>query len=97
MSWKPPFSSDGDEGKTDDLQTLHNAAMVLEEFLPPPSSRLSNEEKVALADEILARNSASPRPDVSASDLYDPIAEAMAQHPGLTREKAEEMAEAFGF
>jgi hypothetical protein len=28
---------------------------------------------------------------------YDPIASAMRNHPGLTREKAEEMAEAFGF
>ena len=28
---------------------------------------------------------------------YDPIANAMARHPGLTREKAEEMAKAFGF
>jgi hypothetical protein len=28
---------------------------------------------------------------------YDPIENAMRRHPGLTREKAEEMAEAFGF
>jgi hypothetical protein len=28
---------------------------------------------------------------------YDPIANAMARHPGLTRAEAEEMAEAFGF
>jgi len=28
---------------------------------------------------------------------YDPIASAMRDHPGLTREKAEEMAAAFGF
>ena len=28
---------------------------------------------------------------------YDPIANAMARHPGLTREKAEEIAKAFGF
>lgn len=28
---------------------------------------------------------------------YDPIASAMRDHPGLTREEAEKMAEAFGF
>ena len=28
---------------------------------------------------------------------YDPIANAMARFPGLTREEAEEMAAAFGF
>ena len=28
---------------------------------------------------------------------YDPIENAMRQHPGLTRAEAEEMAEAFGF
>jgi len=28
---------------------------------------------------------------------YDPIASAMRNHPGLTREEAERMAESFGF
>ena len=28
---------------------------------------------------------------------FDPIESAMKRHPGLTREKAEEMAESFGF
>jgi len=28
---------------------------------------------------------------------YDPIASAMRDHPGLTREEAERMAESFGF
>jgi glutamine synthetase type III len=31
------------------------------------------------------------------SKSYDPIANAMKRFPGLTREKAEEMATAFGF
>jgi hypothetical protein len=31
------------------------------------------------------------------SQSYDPIANAMKRFPGLTREKAEEMATAFGF
>ena len=30
-------------------------------------------------------------------ELYDPISNAIKRHPGLTREKAEEMAKAFGF
>jgi len=31
------------------------------------------------------------------TESYDPIANAMERFPGLTREKAEEMAKAFGF
>ena len=30
-------------------------------------------------------------------ELYDPISNAIKRHSGLTREKAEEMAKAFGF
>lgn len=38
-------------------------------------------------------NSSPPVP----STAFDPIANAMERHPGLTREEAEEMARAFGF
>ena len=31
------------------------------------------------------------------SDLYDPLEAAMKRHPALTRERAEELAAAFGF
>ena len=39
----------------------------------------------------------SKKSESSSSQSYDPIANAMERFPGLTREKAEEMAEAFGF
>jgi hypothetical protein len=42
----------------------------------------------ALAD----RGSSNPR-----SPDYDPIEASLAHHPGLTRERAEQMAKAFGF
>jgi hypothetical protein len=45
---------------------------------------------------LLQDNGVSPLPPVS-STAFDPIANAMENHPGLTREKAEEMARAFGF
>ena len=39
----------------------------------------------------------SKKSESSSSQSYDPIANAMERFPGLTREKAEEMAQAFGF
>lgn len=33
----------------------------------------------------------------ASSETYDPIEAAMKQHPGLTRERAEKLAEQFGF
>ena len=45
---------------------------------------------------LLKENGVSSLPPVS-STAFDPIANAMENHPGLTREKAEEMARAFGF
>jgi hypothetical protein len=39
----------------------------------------------------------SKKSESSGSQSYDPIANAMERFPGLTREKAEEMAQAFGF
>lgn len=45
---------------------------------------------------LLQENGVSSSPPVP-STAFDPIANAMERHPGLTREKAEEMARAFGF
>ena len=39
----------------------------------------------------------SKNSESSSSQSYDPIANAMERFPGLTREKAEEIATAFGF
>lgn len=39
----------------------------------------------------------SPQDSATREQPYDPIQSAMDRHPGLTREKAEEMAEALGF
>ena len=39
----------------------------------------------------------SKKSESNSSRSYDPIANAMERFPGLTREKAEEMAQAFGF
>ncbi len=38
-----------------------------------------------------------PTKEAASNNALDPIASAMEDHPGLTREKAEEMAKAFGF
>ena len=45
---------------------------------------------------LLKERSGSSSQPVS-STAFDPIENAMKRHPGLTREKAEEMARAFGF
>lgn len=47
--------------------------------------------------EALIREKASENPPENDEDCWDPIEAAMRNHPGLTREKAEEMARAFGF
>ena len=61
----------------------------------PPSAKQTRGEKqseaVARCEQRLGID--APVPDVS----FDPIENAMRQHPGLTREQAEELAVAFGF
>ena len=44
-----------------------------------------------------SEESKSKQSEPSSSQSYDPIANAMERFPGLTREKAEEIATAFGF
>ena len=53
--------------------------------------------KLAPKSELKKLLNKSKEPESSSSQSYDPIANAMARFPGLTREKAEEMAQAFGF
>jgi len=47
--------------------------------------------------EALLQKKNGPSLEPLQSTKLDPIASAMEDHPGLTREKAEEMAKAFGF
>ena len=79
----------------------------------PKQSRIRPETAQQQQDEVLSKNNPSPQQveilkaylqsRANASSLnprspeYDPIEAAMARHPGLTREQAEKMAEAFGF
>ena len=49
------------------------------------------------ANEPKSQKPKSKKSESSSSQSYDPIANAMARFPGLTREKAEEMAQEFGF
>jgi hypothetical protein len=58
-----------------------------------------DKNKMATPEELAAllqERSGNSSPPMS-STAFDPIALAMENHPGLTREKAEAMAEAFGF
>ena len=60
---------------------------------------LSSNPKLASKDEFLALMN-EPGRNSSATGLsgnFDPIAVAMQNHPGLSRDEAEEMAKAFGF
>ena len=56
-----------------------------------PSRRQTAELKRHV-EAIADRGSTNPR-----SPDYDPIEASLARHPGLTRERAEQMAKAFGF
>ena len=56
-----------------------------------PSRRQTAELKRHV-EAIADRGSSNPR-----SPDYDPIEASLARHPGLTRERAEQMAKAFGF
>jgi hypothetical protein len=53
-------------------------------------------QQVAALKDYVKRGGRPSSHNPSSPD-YDPIAVAMAEHPGLTRETAEEMAKAFGF
>ena len=76
-----------------DDQDLHNqqlAALDLSEV-----SRLAKASKAKL--EALLKASAESSSNGEPSTVLGPIESAMQRHPGLTREEAEKMAEAFGF
>lgn len=70
-----------------DAQQQHDLEMA--DYKPTPGSRQRLEASLARKK---AASSATLPPGAS-----DPIAVAMRNHPGLTREEAEKMAEAFGF
>lgn len=55
-------------------------------------SRSQIAELTRHVEAIADRGSTNPR-----SPDYDPIEASLARHPGLTRERAEQMAKAFGF
>jgi hypothetical protein len=86
-----------------DPQERHDQAFMV----PRPEQVASREE---LEASLIAKNGPSGEPPPKAlvkkrpsqkrpppKTYFDPIASAMARHPGLTREKAEEMAKDFGF
>ena len=71
-----------------DDQEMHDLQMAKQAKVSPDSKKR--------LEALLKRKSAASS-EASQSGESDPIARAMAQNPGLTREKAEAMAEAFGF
>ena len=70
-----------------DAQQQHDQAMKEKPELKGSKSKL----------EALLQKKNGPSLEPLQSTKLDPIASAMEDHPGLTREKAEEMAKAFGF
>lgn len=64
-------------------------------FVSRPLARQTPEQKALLLN-YLPPDQGPISLDPSRAN-YDPIAAAMAAHPGLTREEAEEMAREFGF
>jgi hypothetical protein len=58
----------------------------------------ANSKALLRASSQKAKNNGLYEPDwFSKLEMYDPIEEALGNHPTLTREEAEEMARAFGF
>ena len=76
-----------DEYRPMDEQEQFNETLVVPKLTP---------EQVQLMSDYLEKVPPTAKLDPR-SVHYDPIAAAMAKHPGLTREEAEEMARAFGF
>jgi hypothetical protein len=66
-----------------DAQQEHDQARVM----PTKKSLMGSQKRLEALLKLKAATTAG----------YDSIASAMGDHPGLTREKAEETAEAFGF
>jgi hypothetical protein len=81
-------------GKHMDAQRYHDEE-YWKDFDPEKLKLISREKLEALLRE---KNGPSGEPRRSARPaLVDPIEQAMRDHPGLTREEAEEMAREFGF
>jgi|APSaa5957512622_1039677.scaffolds.fasta_scaffold93069_2 hypothetical protein len=78
-----------EHGRDPDAQELHDFAMSLSEIKPDPGSRKRLE--------ALLKEKSGSSEEQSQPEQLDPIESAMRNNPGLTREKAEEMAEDLGF
>jgi hypothetical protein len=76
-----------------DDQTMHNR--MLEALEPEQVSKLAQASKAKL--EALLQASAESSSSAAPSTALGPIEAAMQNHPGLTREAAEKMAELLGF
>jgi hypothetical protein len=78
-----------------DAQRYHDEE-YWKDFDPKKLKLISREKLEAL---LRAKNGPSGEPRRSGKPVthVDPLEEAMREHPGLTREEAEEMAESFGF
>lgn len=73
-----------------DDQQLHDQRITSK-----PDLKGSREKLEAL---LAAKSASSAQPSPStAQGAFDPLSLAMKDHPGLTREGAEQMARAFGF
>ena len=72
-----------------DAQEMHGLQMAKQECKGPKADR----QKV----EALLRRKNGSSLEPLPSDALDPIAMAMKNHPGLTRERAEELAENLGW
>ena len=72
-----------------DAQEMHDLQMAKQEGKGPKADR----QKVEVLLRMKNSSSLEPLP----SDALDPIAMAMKNHPGLTRERAEELAENLGW
>lgn len=71
-----------------DAQLRHNQA-----FLVPKPERIASRE--VLEASLTAKNGPSQEPPQP--KIFDPLASAVMRHPGLTSERAAEIAEAYGF
>ena len=83
-SMEPPLPSkpSADTEANNAYASAHDATVMVRLMRNNPGRSFEDVEKMARAAGMLG---------------YDPIAQAMKDHPSLTRENAEEIAKAFGF
>lgn len=83
----PEFNEEEQNMRPETAQDQHDEMMAANKLKLVPKAEF---------EALLQENGVSSSPPVS-STAYDPIEQALKNHPGLTREEAEEMARAFGF